>query len=1009
MNVDRYDSMLICDVCGKSFSRRNYLNQHLSIHADKKPYSCSVCFKKFLYKQTYEEHLERHARNKKVQCELCGKRFYNQRELKCHKKKHAVKGEFHCQVCDLYFVEEGSLQAHHNRLHVSYSCTYCSEKFPNKKEMKTHAFRQHKDKRKSEKEFVKTKKMVCQFCNKTLCNKWRLESHLIMQHKMEKHTIIEKGLLQFRRRKGMKNISENGNEGNCSRHESVRNVTTITAGGELVCKGSISIAELAIPITTVNHRKLQNIKYKDCFEGTDLNVFDAKCKSNFNIDASNGHSNIQYDVTIVSDSAHNDGTYKTKDNIVKKVNYDSARNTFTLENVQENCNKNSQSKSFCGDKALNNVIKTVDKTSKHHEDNLENSGTLSPQHHASFANDDSDSGSTCSVDLTETRRLVECDVTDSNEELQHEFDEIVDTDENNDSVQNKTNIADCHVRPSSEALQEYFARYNMKIVERNKDLTNVWKETDIRNSNIKTLDAGKRSTIDLGTKITTSFGKSLPAFQRISDMTRSNNEEELKKSSRSQHSSSYFVADDSRNNDMSYRDQIYCKKGTEARVNFEKCASKQEAMPNIELRNTAVTNQDMNMSKNNTKTTDTVLKNVGETSYKTESETCFKCPENPCPVTDKKRPRIYWVKYKNMPLSQKQTHVQTSKSLSEPNERPACAINRVTEIPLFDRRAENSSCTNLQNNSSQSINVRKPVPLIFRTHRLSNDENISSSSPTSIRGFKDVPTVIPSLLSSGYVRKTEISENFPTIARALSSCQSGPDLNRAPDDDACVSMSTLTHNKKEGTSPKQNDEMCKLGQNLSKLINTPGGEISNKKKAFIDEPPNFDQSLQIRSGEKLVAVPLRTDYLDNCLNKDRRTVDHRGSNWSMKDGESGNKAGLQEASEQTFHQKNTLYRKENVNKVYDQFADESAKSVGVSWPSESSSDQTVESRENISREENTKHIADLKESNELEIVKDSIKNKLNRIQHSGDYPDFLDEIIKLLQTEKERRGNKCVD
>ena len=53
----------ICSECGKVFSRRLFLENHLRTHTGSQPYRCHLCPKKFNVKGNLTAHIGRHNKN----------------------------------------------------------------------------------------------------------------------------------------------------------------------------------------------------------------------------------------------------------------------------------------------------------------------------------------------------------------------------------------------------------------------------------------------------------------------------------------------------------------------------------------------------------------------------------------------------------------------------------------------------------------------------------------------------------------------------------------------------------------------------------------------------------------------------------------------------------------------------------------------------------------------------------------------------------------------------------
>ncbi len=86
-----------CSQCGKSFTKKMQLKDHLHIHSSENPFSCSQCGKSFTCKTNLKNHMLIHAGIKPFTCSQCGKSFTKKMQLKDHLHIHSSENPFHTQ------------------------------------------------------------------------------------------------------------------------------------------------------------------------------------------------------------------------------------------------------------------------------------------------------------------------------------------------------------------------------------------------------------------------------------------------------------------------------------------------------------------------------------------------------------------------------------------------------------------------------------------------------------------------------------------------------------------------------------------------------------------------------------------------------------------------------------------------------------------------------------------------------------------------------------------------
>ncbi|KAI5737650.1 hypothetical protein M8J76_015387 [Diaphorina citri] len=182
-----------CDLCGKRFSSRSIMEDHLVSHTGARPYECKTCKKTFVSKYTYKAHLVTHTdRKRPFSCEKCDKSFYTQQNLVQHEKTHSGSKDFVCTECGKAFGTLRNLEVH-LAVHTGnrpFICRVCGKSFVRKAEVKDH-----------ERTHTGEKPYQCEFCGAQFSQRSNLQSHKRATHFNDKRYPCTSCPKAFKRRR----------------------------------------------------------------------------------------------------------------------------------------------------------------------------------------------------------------------------------------------------------------------------------------------------------------------------------------------------------------------------------------------------------------------------------------------------------------------------------------------------------------------------------------------------------------------------------------------------------------------------------------------------------------------------------------------------------------------------------------------------------------------------------------------------------------------------------------
>lgn len=185
-----------CEVCSKSFGRRDHLTRHMkTVHLRSTTYPCSVCSESLANKQELICHFRTVHPNspfpsdtasevslepveKQIfECEQCGRVFNRNDHLRRHNRLiHQKEGKAECPTCAVKFRTFIKLREHMMEVHMDpgpdISCPTCRKVFQSPASLSHHIQVSH----------VKSKKHECPACQNTFQGKRELNRHVKANH-----------------------------------------------------------------------------------------------------------------------------------------------------------------------------------------------------------------------------------------------------------------------------------------------------------------------------------------------------------------------------------------------------------------------------------------------------------------------------------------------------------------------------------------------------------------------------------------------------------------------------------------------------------------------------------------------------------------------------------------------------------------------------------------------------------------------------------------------------------
>lgn len=197
INDHMESKVLLCDLCGRTFTLKHHLARHKDNHSESKLFKCTVCDKSFSQDSVLKRHMRIHNKRETLKCKLCDKRLLCADNLRVHMRTHDQKKAFYCDVCPYECTQSAQL-TRHRLTHTgenNFLCTPCGQYFARKDSLRRH--QPSCNKQRSQKDGLQKEKLFqCATCQKRFSVELHLRKHIAQyDKKFDQNKIFERHVM----------------------------------------------------------------------------------------------------------------------------------------------------------------------------------------------------------------------------------------------------------------------------------------------------------------------------------------------------------------------------------------------------------------------------------------------------------------------------------------------------------------------------------------------------------------------------------------------------------------------------------------------------------------------------------------------------------------------------------------------------------------------------------------------------------------------------------------------